>query len=293
MTVVERRTLVLPTEGRVPILTTGTDEWIPKVAEALVERGETALLQCGSGPYILAGGVFVGRTGPEIMQLINQQKKRPAGQLVAIGVPREEMSLWVEKPYQDTVHRIATALEGETFGIIAPASKKIPPWLTRRDPWHNINEKLLIWGDKSDTGPTARLYRYLRENLGLQPGEFFLICTSANAHGMGTNVHFAKAYQQLGNEEGLAYAVMDVAEETYQSGSPPIISALPIVLGKTELLVFNTRSGLQGHRAKVPELRARSKLGLLFYSMEALARSYLGLPLERAIHRRQPHKISP
>src|SRR3990172_10063278 len=113
---VERRPIVLPHERRVPILTTETDEWMPIVAEALVERGETALLQCGSGPYILVGGVFPGKSGPEIMQLINGQKERGQDQLAAIGVPREEMSHWVAEPYQEAVHNIATALQGEVFG---------------------------------------------------------------------------------------------------------------------------------------------------------------------------------
>lgn len=289
MTVVERKPIVLPHEQRVPILTTETDAWMPRVAEALVEQGKTVLLQCGSGPYILVGGVFPEQSGPEIMRLINSQKERPHDQLAAIGVPREEMSLWVAEPYQAAVHKLATALEGEVFGVIAPASERVPRWLKRTDEIHGgVDEKLLIWADRDDTGPLARFYRYLREQLGIRPEEFFLLATSANTHKRGTNIRFMPAYEQLGDKEGLAYAVMDVEEGKHEKASPPIITALPLTIGREEFLVLNARRGLEGHQKKVPQIRVPSRLGLILYAMEAIVRSHT-----QPTPHRVPHKISP
>lgn len=256
----------LPPERKVQILTTQTDEWIPPVAKALVEEEQTALVQCGDGPYILVGGVHVGRTSPEILHLINRQKERPLDRLAALGIPREEMPEWVTEDYRPLVEHFTSVLRDEVFGLIAPANDRVPSWLRRYDNLHRTWEKLMVWTDKTDTGPTARLYRYVRDELNLPPNEFFLMATSANTHGKGTNIRFAKAYEQLGDKDGLAYAVMDVEEDTYTLGSPPIISALPFVRGRNYFHVVKARRGVEGISSKVPNLRSPSKPGWFLYA---------------------------
>lgn len=259
-------TVNLPLERTVPILTTHTDEWIPPVANALVAEERTALIQCGDGPYILVGGVHVGRTGPEILQLINRQKERSLNQLAALGIPREEMSDWVVEDYRPLVEHFTSVLKDEVFGLIAPVNDRVPNWLLRYDRLHRTWEKLMVWTDKTDTGPTARLYRYFRTELGLSADEFFLIATSANTHRKGTNIRFAQAYEQLGDKDGLAYAVMDVEEEKYTKRSPPIISALPFVKGRNYFKVENARRGIEGISSKVPNLRNPSRFGRILYA---------------------------
>lgn len=263
----------LPAPKKVPILTTATDDWIPLVAEVLTHpqkhKTKTVILQCGDGPYIIAGGFYFKKTGPEILQLINRQKSRPSQQLIALGIPREEMAIWTSDSHKTLVKSVTSALKKEVFGVIAPAREDLPDWLTKYDRIHGIREKLMVWTDKNDTGPTAKLYRYIRKTMGIPPDRFLLLCTSANKTGMGTNIRFAPTYDQLGDEESIAYAVYDTKESKYKKGSPPIISVLPFTIGYNKFLVVRSRRGIEDLQKFIHEVDKKTRLGYLLYAIRA------------------------
>lgn len=273
MSILERE-LMLPSQKKVPILTTETDSWIPQVAYVVTNpdptKRETVLLQSGDGPYVLGTGIYISNGDSAIrpMHLINRQKARPQSQLVALGIPPEEMAIWTAEPYKPLVESLTGALRNEVFGVIVPASDKLLKEFTNYDITHGIREKLMVWCDKTDTGPVAKLFKYIRDVMGLPPDEFTMLFTSGNKHGKGTNIRFTRAYEQLGDEDDLAYAVMDIEEDKYAEGSPPIISVLPFVIGRDRFLVVKARRGIDDLQDKIPNLEQRSRTELALESLE-------------------------
>ena len=225
--------LVLPTEKKAKILTT-RDAWIPKVVNALLE-GETALLPCGIGAYVLVGAISVSRNNQldrKVAELINTQKGRAKDKPLAFDIPPIEIPDWVEVPYQIQIEKIINSIMAKPFGILVPASSSIPHWLSVEDKVHGIREKLFVWADPNEEGPLADLYQYVRDEKGLESWDFSLIATSGNLHGMPNNNRFIKAYEQLGDKDGLAYAIYDFNEGGLYSDKPTtIFSALPFIRG--------------------------------------------------------------
>lgn len=261
------RTFDLPKEKKAKILTTETDEWMPFIAEVLLEGKKACILPCG-GPYVIAGGVFANRADDSIGVLINTQKQRETTAKVALGIPPSEMALWVDGRYQDSINKVITALEGTGFGLIAPCNDGIPVWLRSYDSIHRVHEKLMVWGDGRYRSPITKFFKYLRENLKILPDEFFLVATSANLHGRRGNTRFSSVYEQLGDKEGLVYAVKDVEEDTYEKGSPPIIYTLPVTRGRERFWVFRENGDIKDLKVKLPEVEVKSRLGIMLYSAE-------------------------
>ena len=269
----------LPAQREVSILTTADPSWLPRVAEVVIRPDKyglkTVLLQSGDGPYVLGIGYYVGKSGPEIQRLINHQKGRPLDQLIALGIPRVEMSLWVAPSQRPLVEKLVSVLRNEVFGVIAQANPILPDWMTNFDIFHGVREKLMVWCDKTDTGPTAQLFTYIRNELRLPPDEFTMLFTSANLHRRGTQTRFAGAYKQLGDKDDIAYAVMDVHEDEYQKGSPPIISMLPFTIGHNRLLALKARRGTDDLQLRLTELEVRSKFGMIAYSIGVVGHRFL------------------
>ncbi len=267
------REIILPAERKVPIVTTSTNDWISVVAEAVTRedphKRQSVLIQSGDGPYILGTGFYIEEKLPIAMQMLNRQKERPLDQLVALGIPREEMALWVASNQRPLVERLTSALSNEVFGVIAQANPVLPDWLTKFDKLHKTREKLTVWCDRLDLGPTAQLFRYIRNNLGLPPDRFTMLFTSANLRGKGTQTRLVGSYEQLGDKDNIVAAVMDIEEDKYQKGSPPIISTLPFIVGYNRFLVVNARRGIDDLQGKLTELETMSKLSLVIYSLRA------------------------
>lgn len=271
--------LKLLSQKKAPIFTTATVDWIPSAAEAVTQedpyKRKSVLIQSGDGPYVLGTGFYVKEKIPVAMQMLNRQKERPLGQLVALGIPREEMPLWVASNQRPLVEKLTSALSNEVFGVIAQANPLLPDWLTNFDRYHKVRDKLMVWCDRTDTGSTAQLFRYIRDNLGLPPDEFTMLFTSGNLHKRGTQIKFVESYGQLGDKDGIVCAVMDIEEDKYKKGSPPIISVLTFNVGHDRFLVVNARRGIDDLQGKLEDLETMSKFGLLIYNLRAFNYSTL------------------
>ncbi len=263
------REILLPKEKKVAILTT-KDNWMEYATDAFLE-GETCILPVGCGAYILAGGISVHKKeSREVARLINTQKGRSPDRAVAYDMPPEEMPFWVDERYQERVGRVANKLMGRPFGIIAPVNEKVPEWHSKFDHLHKVHEKLFVWADMDNIGPLADLYRYIREQRKLSPADLTLIATSGNMSGLPNNNSFNKAYEQLGNSDGIAYAVMDPNEGGDYSDKPvTIVTALPWTRGREKLFVIRSGSMKRTElQSLLPEATQKSTLGLMFYRFQ-------------------------
>ncbi|OGE27828.1 hypothetical protein A2867_01890 [Candidatus Daviesbacteria bacterium RIFCSPHIGHO2_01_FULL_40_11] len=264
--------LNLPIEVKAKIFTSETDDWLPYVARAIVEDKKSCLVQGGdAGMYVIIGGVFAGERDSSVLRLINRQKGRDEAESIAIMVPQPEMPSLAAESYRDRIRKVVTALDNEYFGLIVPASEGIPDWLSSYDRLHRVREKLVLWGDKGGDCPVAKLYPYIRNKYRLQTEDFFIIGTSANLHKEKANSYFNPAYEQLGDKEGLAYAVMDPDEDKYSKGSVTILSALPLTRGRDRILVVRESRSADEMIAKAPQISRMTQLGWLRYSLSVKA----------------------
>ncbi len=258
----------LPTEKKAKILTMG-DDWMPLVVDAMLD-GKTCVLPVGCGAYILAGAV-TNKRGKKVAELINLQKGRDKDRPIAFDMPPDEISYWVDEKYQTEISTLVKKLISRPFGIIAPINDKVPLWQRVKDQVHGVYNDLFVWADMDNIGPLADFYRYVREKRKLSKEDFILIATSGNLTGFPNNNKFSVAYDQLGNKEGIAYAVYDPDEGGPYSLDPvTIISVMPLIRGREKLHVFRLGSmSVEDLLKLVPEAEKKSKLGMTLYKLNA------------------------
>lgn len=266
----------LPSEGKVKILTNETNDWVPLVAQAVLDQ-KTCIIPTLYGPYIIIAGILAPRFDRKPAEMINAQKSRPLNQNLVIGIPPAEIPYWVDYSYRDTVETIVGKVD-TNFGVIAPASERVPRWLQAYDNLHRVWEKMFVWSDSGIEGPIADCYKCLRGNFGISPEEFFLVGSSANLHSSGRNFRFRPAYEQLGETEGIEYAVADVREDERQRSAPPILSILPLTRGREKFLVFTRGGDLGDLKEKFPSIVVSERSLAMYFillNLENRARALL------------------
>lgn len=251
---------------KVEILTTDEDWLLPTAEIAL--RGELSFILEGGGNYIVCSGVWVKDSDGSIGQLINRQKGKEPDSPLAVTIPLREVPPWVHESSRSHIEKVIPDLSGEALGLIAHVNDNMPSWLRVYDQLHRVPEKLFVWGGcLSDMAPLGRLHRFIREERGVSPEEFFLIASSANLHGHKTAITFDEAYGELGDKDGIALAVKDLEEEDYAEGSLPIISALPFSRGRERFLPLRENRDMEVLYARIPQLQRMSKRDLALYFM--------------------------
>ena len=98
---------------------------------------------------------------------------------------------------------------------------------------------------------------------------------SANFHGEKAHANFYPAYEQLGDQDGLAYAVMDPEEDRYTKGSVTILSALPMTRGSDRILVIRESRNADGMIAKVPQIKRMTQFGWFRYKAQLKRESFI------------------
>lgn len=265
----------LPPRRKVEILTTGDDWLIPTADIAL--KGDQSFILEGGGNYIVCGGVWVKDSDGSIKQLINEQKGKESSSPLAVTIPLREVPPWVHESSRSYLEKVIPALSGEALGLIAHVNDNMPSWLRVYDRLHRVPEKLFVWGGcLSDMAPLGRLHRFIREERGVSPEEFFLIASSANLNGHKTAIIFNEAYGDLGDKDGIAVAVKDLEEERYDEGSLPIISALPFSRGRKRFLPLRENRDMNVLYAKIPQLQRMSKRDLALYFLTLRIKTLLG-----------------